>query len=138
MNRDRNNENNFERRQDLRHDEETFQLHEEERRLTSARRSNTYTWIVNSIVWLVGIVEILLGIRFFLRLSGANQRNEFSQLINHLSAPFIAPFSTLFISPTSETGTYIFDVNIVIAIGAYILLSYLAVSAVRFIFYHKS
>lgn len=137
MRNDQNDDENFERRQNLQHDEEAFQLRQEERRLGTAKRSNIFTWIVNSIFWLAGMVEILLGIRFFLRLLGANRENSFSQLINNLSTPFIAPFSTLFISPTSETGHYIFDVNIVIAIVAYALLSYLAVSLVRFIFYHE-
>jgi hypothetical protein len=59
-------------------------------------------------------------------------------LINNLSAPFIAPFSTLFISPTSDGGANIFDVNIIIAIIAYAILSYLAVSLVRFIFYQRA
>jgi len=137
MRNDQNDDENFERRQNLQHDEEAFQLRQEERRLGTAKRSNIFTWIVNSIFWLAGMVEILLGIRFFLRLLGANRENSFSQLINNLSTPFIAPFSTLFISPTSETGHYIFDVNIVIAIVTYALLSYLAVSLVRFIFYHE-
>ncbi|MBD2188454.1 YggT family protein [Pseudanabaena mucicola] len=130
-------ENNLERRQDLRQDEETFRLRQEENRLGTAQRSNTYRWIVNSIYWLGGIIEILLGLRFVLRLFGANMQNEFARLINNLSAPFIAPFSTLFVSPTSDAGTNIFDVNIVIAIVAYALLSYLIISLVRFIFYNR-
>ncbi len=138
MNHNQNDETNLERRQELRHEEEAFRLHQEESRLGTARRSNTFTWIVNSIYWLLGMLEILLVVKFFLRLFDANPKNEFAQLINHLSTPFVAPFSTLFISPTSEGGANIFDVNIVIAIVAYALLSYLAVSLVRFIFYHKS
>lgn len=137
MRNDQHDDENFERRQNLQRDEEAFQLRQEEKRLGTAKRSNIFTWIVNSIFWLAGVVEVLLGMRFFLRLLGANRENSFSQLINNLSAPFIAPFSTLFISPTSGTGDYIFDVNIVIAIIAYALLSYLAVSLVRFIFYHE-
>jgi uncharacterized protein YggT (Ycf19 family) len=134
MNHDRNDDTNLERRQELQHDEETFRLHQEEKRLGTARRSHTFTWIVNSIFWLAGTLEILLGVRFLLRLFGANRENEFAQLINNLSAPFMAPFSTLFISPTSSGGANIFDFNIAIAILAYALLSYLAVSLVRFIF----
>lgn len=138
MNHDRDDETNLERRQELRHDEEAFQLHQEEKRLQSARRSNTLNWVINSIFSLAGMLETLLGIRFFLRLFGANPENQFAQLINHLSAPFIAPFSTLFISPASAGGANIFDVNIVIAIVAYALLSYLVVSLIRFIFHHES
>lgn len=134
MNDNRNDDTNLERRQELQHDEETFRLHQEEKRLGTARRSTTFNWIVNTIFWLTGILEILLGVRFLLRLFGANRENQFAQLINNLSAPFMAPFSTLFISPTSGGGANIFDFNIAIAILAYALLSYLAVSLVRFIF----
>ena len=134
---DQRDENNLERRRDLLQDEETFRLRQEEKRLETAQRSNTYVWIVNSIYWLAGLLEILLGLRFVLRLFGANPQNEFARLINNLSDPFMAPFSTLFISPTSGGGTNIFDVNIVIAIVAYALLSYLMVSLIRFIFYNR-
>jgi len=137
MHQEPHDETNFERRQELRHDEEAFRLHQDEKRLGTARRSTTFVWIVNSIFWLIGMLEILLVLRFFLRLFGANPKNEFAQMINNLSAPFMAPFSTLFISPTSDHGANIFDVNIVIAIAAYALLSYLAYSLLRFIFYHK-
>ncbi len=138
MNHNQHDETNLERQQELQHDEEAFRLHQEEKRLGTARRSTTFIWIVNSIFWLAGMLEILLGIRFLLRLFGANTQNEFARLINNLSAPFIAPFSTLFISPTSDGGAKIFDVNIAIAIVVYALLSYLVVSLIRFIFYHKS
>ncbi|PZV12873.1 MAG: hypothetical protein DCF20_16985 [Pseudanabaena sp.] len=128
---------NWEFQQDMLQDEEAFRLRQEENRLGNARRSNTYIWVVNSIYWVVGMLEILLGLRFALRFFGANPQNEFARMINNLSAPFIAPFSTLFISPTSDGGANIFDVNILIAITVYALLSYLVVSLVRFIFYNK-
>lgn len=137
MNPDPDDETNLERRQELQHNQEAFRLHQEEKRLGTARRSTTFVWIINSIFWLAGMLGTLLLVRFLLRLFGANSQNEFAQLVNHLSAPFIAPFSTLFISPTSGSGANIFDVNILIAIVAYALLSYLAVSLVRFIFYQQ-
>jgi YggT family protein len=138
MTHDRQDDTNIERRQDLQHDEEAFRLRQEEKRLRAARLNTPFVWIINTIYWLVGTLEILLGLRFLLRLFGANPQNEFARLINNLSTPFIAPFSTLFISPTFSGGAYIFDVNIAIAIVAYALLSYLAVSLVRLIFYHES
>jgi YggT family protein len=138
MAHDRQDDTNIERRQELQHDEEAFRLRQEEKRLRAARLNTPFVWIVNSIYWLLGLLEILLGLRFLLRLFAANPQNEFARLINNLSAPLIAPFSTLFISPTFNGTSYIFDVNIVIAIVAYALLSYLALSLVRFIFYHES
>lgn len=134
---DNQHDDNIERRQDLRQDEETYRLKQEENRLGKAQRSNAYIWIVNSIYWLSGLLEILLALRFGLRLFGANPENDFARLITNLSDPFMAPFSTLFVSPASNNGTNIFDVNIIIAIIAYALLSYLVVSFVRFIFYNR-
>jgi YggT family protein len=138
MAHDRQDDINIERRQDLQHNEEAFRLRQEEKRLRAARLNTPFVWILNTIFWLVGALEILLGLRFLLRLFAANPQNEFARLINNLSAPFIAPFSTLFVSPTFGGGSYIFDVNIAIAIIAYALLSYLATSLVKFIFYHES
>ena len=138
MRHDRQDDTNIERRQELEHDEEAFRLRQEEKRLRTARLNTPFVWIVNSIYWLLGLLEILLGLRFLLRLFGANSQNEFARLINNLSAPFIAPFSTLFVSPTFGGRAYIFDVNIAIAIVTYMLLSYLVLSLVRSIFYHES
>jgi uncharacterized protein YggT (Ycf19 family) len=137
MNNNQDEESNLERRRELQHDQEAFLLHQEENRLGTARRSSTFIWLVNSIYWLVGVLQIVLVIRLLLRLFGANRKNAFAELINQLSAPFVAPFSTLFVSPTSGSGANIFDLNIVIAIIVYSFLGYLAVSLVRFIYYRR-
>jgi YggT family protein len=137
MTHDRDDDANFIRKQELQQEKEAFRLRQEEKRLEVARRGNTYKWIVNSIFWLTGMLEILLSIRFLLRLFGANPENDFAQTINNLSAPFVAPFSTLFISPTANEGTNIFDLNVIVAIVAYAILSYLVVSLVRFLFYQE-
>jgi YggT family protein len=115
MTHDREDDTNIERQRELQHDEEAFRIRQEEKRLRAARLNTPFVWIINTIFWLVGTLEILLGLRFLLRLFGANNQNEFARLINNLSAPFIAPFSTLFISPVFGDGAYIFDVNIALA-----------------------
>jgi hypothetical protein len=46
MNHDRDVETNLERRQELLHDEEAFRLHQEEKRLRSARRTNTLSGVL--------------------------------------------------------------------------------------------
>jgi uncharacterized protein YggT (Ycf19 family) len=138
MDHDQQDEIPLERQHELQQEEETFRLRQEEQRLRTIRRNHTYHRLINSIYWLAGMLEILLGLRFFLRLFGANPENEFAQLINNLSAPFVAPFSTLFISPTTNGAANIFDVNIIIAIVVYALLSYLVTSLVRLFFYHES
>jgi YggT family protein len=138
MDHDQPDEIPLERQQELQQEEETFRLRQEEQHLRTIRRNHTYNGLINSIYWLAGMLEILLGLRFFLRVFGANPENEFAQLINNLSAPFIAPFSTLFISPTTNDVANIFDVNIIIAIVVYALLSYLITSLFRLFLYHES
>lgn len=138
MNHNPNDKSNSERKQDLRQDQEGFRLHQEEKRLRLAKRDNTLMWVTKSVYWPISILEILLVIRFLLRLSDANTNNGFAQFINNLSAPFVAPFSSLFISPTGANGDHIFDINILIAIVIYALVSYLFVSSIKFVFYHDS
>ena len=130
MNKEPYEQSNSERRQELRNEEEAFLLQQQEGRLEIVRRRGIYAWIINGIYFLVGALEILLMLRFLLRITGANPQNEFTQFIYNLSAPFMAPFSTLFISPT----TNIFDVNIIIAIIVYSLAGWLAVRLVKFIY----
>lgn len=134
MNQGQDDEANFDRRQDLRYEQEAFRLNQEEKSLLTARQRSTFLLIKNSILGLTGALGILLGLRFLLRLLGANPQNEFAQIINDISAPFIIPFSTLFISPTSKNGANIVDVNIVIAIVVYALMGYLSMSITSFIF----
>ncbi|MGA7935939.1 MAG: YggT family protein, partial [Kovacikia sp.] len=81
----------------------------------------------------VGLLEVLLILRFVLRLTGANAQNTFAQFIYNLSEPFVAPFSTLFISPTVRDGVNIFDVNLMVAIVVYALLGWMAILLVRYI-----
>src|SRR5688572_8787904 len=114
MNRHPHDPHNIERRNELQQEEEAFLLRQEERRLELARRNATLFWVIRTISYLVGALVVLLGLRFVLRLAGANPDNAFAQVIYGLSDPFIAPFSTLFISPTTADAVNIFDVNILI------------------------
>lgn len=125
----------MERKKDLLHDEDAFLLYQEEKRLRKARLKNAFTWIMNSISWLGGAIEVLLGARLILRLLGANSQNEFAQWINNLSAPFLAPFSTLFVNPTLGSKANVLDINTMVAMVIYALLTCCAVSLVRFTFY---
>ena len=69
MNRNPHERSNSARRQELRSEEETFRLQQEEGRLESGKRRSIFAWIINSIYLLVGMLEILLMLRFFLRFS---------------------------------------------------------------------
>ncbi len=133
MNREPHELNNADKRQELQQEQEAFRLRQEEQRLRDAERRSTFAWIRNSILLLVSALEILLAIRFFLRVAGANTSNAFAQFIYNLSEGFVAPFSTLFISPVKGDGAYIFDVNILIAMLVYALLGWLALAIVNYV-----
>lgn len=57
-----------------------------------------------------------------------------SLFIYNLSAPFIAPFSSLLISPVASGGANVFDVNILMAIVVYALLGWLGIWLVKFLY----
>lgn len=128
-----NDRGNFENRQDLTQEQEAFLLQQEERRLKAAKRRAKFGWVRNTILLLVGALQILLGLRFFLRLAGANTENQFAQFIYNLSDPFIAPFSTLFISPVRGGGNFILDINVLIAMFVYSLLGWLGIAFVNYL-----
>ena len=118
------------RQEELRR-QEGLRLQAEERRLAGLRRDIMVERTISIIYYLVGALLVLLLIRFILRLLAANPDNQFASVIYGLSGPFMAPFSTLFISPTSGGGVSIFDVNILIAMVAYAVLAWLVGRLIR-------
>ncbi|MEM6521171.1 MAG: YggT family protein [Cyanobacteria bacterium P01_C01_bin.70] len=101
---------------------ERQQLAQEAARHTKARKLTALDMFVRGIIFLVTALELLLALRFILRLSGANSDNTFASGIYGLSQPFVNPFSTLFISPTFGGSQNIFDVNLLVAMAAYLAL----------------
>lgn len=63
------------------------------------------------VIWyLLGVLEVILGFRFVLRLLGANPLSGFASFIYAISYPFVLPFINLFSIPQSsgfalESGT---------------------------------
>jgi YggT family protein len=132
MSRLPNDHNEFDQRRELIQNQEVYRLRQEQDRLRAAQRRSRLAWVRNTITLLVGALQVLLGLRFFLRLSVANPDNPFAQTIYRLSAPFMQPFSTLFISPTSADATRIFDLNNLIAMVIYALLGGLGIALVNY------
>ena len=89
-----------------------------------SRRNTALRKVVSFIYYLAGALEILLFLRFILRISGANPENLVAKFIYVLSNPFVAPFSTLFQTPAFDPQ-HTFDISALIAIGVYALLAWL-------------
>jgi uncharacterized protein YggT (Ycf19 family) len=127
-----NDPHDRDRRQQQSAEQEALRLRQEQDRLKAAKRKQVFGWIRNTIILLVGALEILLALRLFLRLSRANLDNTFAQFIFNLSDPFVAPFSTLFISPTNADATRIFDLNLIFAMVIYVLLGALGIALLNY------
>jgi uncharacterized membrane protein len=93
-----------------------------ERRLRSA--------LVTQITWaILGLLEILLGLRFLLKLIAANPASGFAVFIYGITKPFIAPFALLVGTPTS--GGMILEVTTLIAMAVYALFFWGVVRVIR-------
>ena len=93
-----------------------------ERRLRSA--------LVTQITWaILGLLEILLGLRFLLKLIAANPASGFAVFIYGITKPFIAPFALLVGTPTS--GGIILEVTTLVAMAVYALFFWGVVSVIR-------
>lgn len=76
---------------------------------------------INRILYtLLGILEIVLMLRFVLKLMAANPDSGFSIFIYGVTALFVAPFDALLGTPTYAGA--VFEINTLIAMGVYALL----------------
>jgi YggT family protein len=85
---------------------------------------------VTRIVWtILGILEIILGLRFVLKLIAANPDSGFAVFIYGLSKLFIAPFALLVGTPTS--GGAILELTTLIAMAVYALFFWIVVRVIQ-------
>jgi YggT family protein len=74
---------------------------------------------------LLGILEIVLGLRFVLKLIAANADSGFSVFIYGVTGVFLAPFNALVGTP--KVGGSVLEVNTLIAMAVYALLFWVLV-----------
>ena len=87
---------------------------------------------VQRVVWFIlGILETVLGLRFLLRLIGANPNAGFAQFIYNLSYPFLIPFFNLV--PTPATEGVVLEVSTLIAMLVYALLFFFIGRGIRLV-----
>ncbi|MBE9079804.1 YggT family protein [Romeria aff. gracilis LEGE 07310] len=96
----------------------------QERRSAIAQRNAALARTISIIYYLAGALEILLLLRFILRIAGANPDNAFARVIYGLSNIFVAPFANLFQTPVLDPDQA-FDINALIALVVYALLAWL-------------
>jgi hypothetical protein len=76
----------------------------------------------------LGLLEILLGLRFLLKLIAANTQSGFTQFVYGLSGLFVAPFNNLIGTPM--WGDAAFEATTLIAMAMYALLFWVLVRVI--------
>jgi uncharacterized protein YggT (Ycf19 family) len=90
----------------------------------SGRRESAFKW-QQGIYLLFGVLEVVLAIRFVLRLFGANAQAGFAQLIYGVTAPLVAPFQGLFGTVQSEGS--VLESATIVALIVYALVAWLII-----------
>lgn len=88
--------------------------------------------LINRIVWaILVLLEVLLGLRFVLKLIAANPDSGFAAFIYGITSPFVAPFALLVGTPTFER--MVLEWTTLIAMGIYALFFWGVVTVVRIV-----
>ncbi len=96
------------------------------------QRANIRWWAARVIYYILGVLEVILLLRFLFRLLGANAGNGFVAFLYNLSYVFAAPFLGIFTNPGQ--GNNVFEITTLIAMLIYALIAWGLVSLVRLVF----
>lgn len=92
--------------------------------VAAERRLSFYQFV--RILWtILSILELLLAIRFVLKLIAANPNSGFALFIYGITGPFMAPFTGLTATPTA--GGAVFEITALIAMAIYALFLWVVV-----------
>ncbi len=86
---------------------------------------------VNLLNVFVGAVQAILGLRFVLRLFGANAENGFVSWVYEMSAVLLEPFRGIFPTATVFENQFVLEFSTLFAMLMYALLGLLLVSLIR-------
>jgi uncharacterized protein YggT (Ycf19 family) len=85
---------------------------------------------IQIIWWIVGFIDVLIAIRFLLKLFGANPA-PFVRFMYDLTWPLVAPFHGIF--NTAQEGRSILEPESLVAMAIYALIGWGIVSLIRLI-----
>lgn len=91
---------------------------------SSTNRTTQIIW------WVVGFIDVLIAIRFLLKLFGANPA-PFVRFMYDLTWPFVAPFHGIF--NTAQEGRSILEPESLVAMAIYALIGWGIVSLIRLV-----
>jgi len=97
--------------------------------VSTAPARDTSTWTASRVIALVfTVLEVLLLIRFTLKLLGANADQPLVSAIYGITEPLVAPFRGMFAQPA---GTPVVEIATLLSIVFFVLVAALIVAIVR-------
>jgi hypothetical protein len=97
--------------------------------LTSAHVGDYNDRAIQVVWWIVGFVDILLAIRFLLKLLGGSTVSGFVTFMYNVTQPLVAPFHGIF--NTTVQGRSILEPESLVAIAIYSLIGWGIVSLIH-------
>lgn len=86
-------------------------------------RANLCYWITRVVYFVLGVLEVIMGLRFIFRLLGANQDSSFALFLYNLSYVFVSPFNGIFNDQTIGKAS-VFEVSTLVAMLIYALIAW--------------
>jgi hypothetical protein len=96
-------------------------------------RANIRSWFATIVYFLLGMLEIILALRFLFRLLGASQDNSFILFLYGLSYVFVVPFNGIFNNQILGTRS-VFELSTLTAMLVYALMAWGLVALSRVVF----
>ena len=97
--------------------------------VTADPRADRSIWTASRVIALVfTVLEVLLLVRFAMKLLGANAQQTFVSAIYGITEPLVSPFRGIFAQPA---GTPVVEVATIVSVIFFVLLGALIVAIVR-------
>jgi hypothetical protein len=103
------------------------QIQQKTRRVDTKVAADSRSTIANAVWYVLGVVEVLIGLRFILKLLGANPSSGFVDFVYAITGLLTAPFDNIFGVATAKTGdvvSSIFEPSILVAAAVYALIAW--------------
>ena len=97
------------------------------------QRANMRYWVTAIVYFILGVLEVIMGLRFVFRLLGASQGNSFIIILYSLSHTFVAPFNGIF-NDQAIGNVSVFELSTLVAMLIYALVAWGLVALGRVIF----
>lgn len=109
--------------EETRTEEKTYAGQPQRRAVIHAYQTKKALYKTYQVIWyFLGIIEVILSFRIFLRLLGASTASPFTRFIYDLSYPFASPFFGI-VSPSQAEGS-LFEWSSLIAMAVYAVVAY--------------